>query len=205
MRIQIDLKIVFLVIFYLILKQLEMYCLFLIFITIHELSHTFIGMFCGFKPQSMEIRPFGLALNFYSFSEAKSSKKIVTYLAGPCSNFIIATILILSNLNSNLIVYSIYMNLALGIFNLLPVLPLDGGKILKEILKRKCGSKQAYEKMNLIGKCTLISITLMYSFLILKIQNIGILIIIIYLWYLKINEDRKAKTIIKMCDILDKV
>ena len=97
------------------------------------------------------------------------------------------------------------MNLALGIFNLLPVLPLDGGKILKEILKRKCGSKQAYEKMNLIGKCTLISITLMYSFLILKIQNIGILIIIIYLWYLKINEDRKAKTIIKMYDILDKV
>lgn len=59
--------------------------------------------------------------------------------------------------------------------------------------------------MNLIGKCTLISITLMYSFLILKIQNIGILIIIIYLWYLKINEDRKAKTIIKMYDILDKV
>ena len=205
MKIQIDLKIIFLFIFYLILRQVEMYCLFLIFITIHELAHTLVGIFFKFKPQSIEIRPFGLALNFYSFSEAKEYKKIITYLSGPISNFILAIVIYFCRIDNSLKVYSIYINLALGIFNLLPILPLDGGKILKEILKKKIGYKKAYEKMELVGKIILVLITLIYSVLILEVKNLGILCIIIYLWYLKNIEDKRARTIIRMYDILEKI
>jgi Zn-dependent protease len=58
-------------------------------------------------------------------------------LAGPVSNFILATllsillrILPLPPLIQLVFVYIIYLNLILGIFNLIPIHPLDGGKIL---------------------------------------------------------------------------
>ena len=87
----------------------------------------------------------------------------------------------------------------------MPILPLDGGKILKEILKKKIGYKKAYEKMELVGKIILVLITLIYSVLILEVKNLGILFIIIYLWYLKNIEDKRARTIIRMYDILEKI
>lgn len=208
MKVQIDLKIIFLCIVYLILNQLELYLLFIVFITIHEIMHALVGTICGFKPASMEIMPFGLSLTFYSFSSANAKKKIITYLAGPISNIILAIIFIgisnKYNTNDEIIAYSIYTNILLGIFNLLPILPLDGGKILKEILKKIYGNKKSYSLISFIGKVTLAILTLLYSVFILKLKNIGVVVILMYLWYLKIKEDKKINRLIKLYDCIEK-
>ena len=208
MKVQIDLKIIFLCIVYLILNQLELYLLFIVFITIHEIMHALVGIICGFKPASMEIMPFGLSLTFYSFSSANAKKKIITYLAGPISNIILAIIFIgvsnKYNTNDEIIVYSIYTNILLGIFNLLPILPLDGGKILKEILKKIYGNKKSYSLISFIGKVTLAILKLFYSIFILKFKNIGVVVILMYLWYLKIKEDKKINRLIKLYDCIEK-
>jgi len=87
-------------------------------------------------------------VNPYNFANQKRDMAI-TAAAGPVSNFVMAIILsvlfnLLKTVNPDLLysgsaiaqfftsmlVYAILINLALGIFNLIPVPPMDGSKIL---------------------------------------------------------------------------
>jgi Zn-dependent protease len=64
-------------------------------------------------------------------------------VAGPLTNILIALLLALLNrlIGNDLITvfaeFLIHINLALALFNLLPVYPLDGGKIMRAILPRE--------------------------------------------------------------------
>ena len=92
---------------------------------------------------------------------------------------------------SNLKDLIVSTNLAIGIFNLLPILPLDGGKILKEIFRILFGFEMSNKITIFISKSFLIIITLIYSILIIKIKNIMILFLLGYLWYLYYIEEKK--------------
>lgn len=71
-------------------------------------------------------------------------KKIAIAFAGPLVNMFIAIIAFF--MPKNILIQKellVYANLLLAIFNLLPIYPLDGGRILKEIItikrrKKKC-------------------------------------------------------------------
>ncbi len=60
-------------------------------------------------------------------------------LAGPFANFFLAgTLNILFKLNENQIwLYAIYFNLGLALFNLVPIPPLDGSRIVAGLLPRR--------------------------------------------------------------------
>jgi Zn-dependent protease len=67
----------------------------------------------------------------YNFRHPRRDETIVA-LAGPLSNFLLA--FIFSRFPGNLTFILTYTNLYLGIFNLFPIPPLDGSKILLNIL-----------------------------------------------------------------------
>lgn len=199
MRFRIDLKIfIFFILFYF-TKQIELYAMIMIFAIIHELGHLLAGILMGMKPEKMEITPYGVSIAFkikvkeYNNKIKKGNlfevKKIIVSLAGPITNFII--ILIASNSKLDIIKSSliIYTNFLIMIFNLLPIYPLDGGRVLKGILHIILGKKKSAEYTNTISKITIIIITAISSILILYINNISIFIIDIYLWYLVIKEN----------------
>ena len=88
-------------------------------------------------------------INPHNFQNYKRDTAI-TAAAGPAANFMIALILAFifnkMKFNANpylmgMIYYGILINLALGIFNLLPIPPMDGSKILGGFL-----SDEAYYK-----------------------------------------------------------
>lgn len=87
----------------------------------------------------------------------------------------------------------IYTNLLILIFNLIPIYPLDGWRILKGILHINIGKTKAEKYINNISLITTIIITAIFSILILYMKNIAILFIDIYLWYLVIKENLKYK------------
>ena len=199
MRFRIDLKIfIFLIIFYF-TKQIEIYAMIMLFALIHELGHLLAGILMGMKPEKIELMPFGVSISFkikveeYNKKIKKGNmleiKKILVALAGPLTNFII--IIIASNINIDLFkaLIIIYTNFLIMIFNLLPIYPLDGGRILKGILHINFGIKKSEFYTNIISKITVAIITILSSVLILYIHNIAIALIDMYLWYLVIKED----------------
>lgn len=206
MSIKLDLKIFLFLLLFLITSQLEMYLLLMIFACIHELSHLALGIFLGFKPHELKITPVGLQVSFeikcdeYNQKVKKGNvlgiKKAIIASAGPIMNFlIVSVIVILSMFNKINIQNSIYTNIVfantlIGLFNLIPIYPLDGGRILNEILHIYIGLKESYKYTHIISTVTIILITVAASIAILYLQNISIVIIIVYLWGLVIREDR---------------
>lgn len=79
----------------------------------------------------------------------------------------------------------------LAIFNLLPIYPLDGGRILQEIIHIKKGKEESYKITNLVSKITVIILTIIESIVILYIHNIAFIIILIYLWFLVIKNEKQ--------------
>lgn len=214
MRFRIDLKIfLFLIIFYL-TKQIHIYALIMIFALIHELGHLLAGILCGMKPEKLEIKPYGVSVSFKLFPKDYNIKigqgnkleikKIIVALAGPLTNLLI----IIVSLNLPIEIFTklmiIYSNILITIFNLIPIYPLDGGRIVKSILHICYGKRKSEKYINNISFVSLIIVTFISSILIYMVENIAIFIIVIALWIMYIAEDIKYKRKIEIYNLLEK-
>ena len=166
------------------------------------------------KPDKMEIRPYGVSISFkiipkdYNKKILKGNileiKKILVAIAGPITNIIV--ILICNNIDMGLFLnlMIIYANILLILFNLIPIYPLDGGRILKGILYILFGKRKSEQYINFISFIVLIIITFISSIAILYLKNIAIFIIVIFLWGIYIREDLLIKRKNKIYDLIQK-
>ena len=207
MRLKIDLKIFLFLFLFLLTSQIEMYIILMIFAIIHELGHLIAGLILKFKPEEVKLTPVGLQIRFKidsreyneKIKEARSLniKKVIIALAGPLTNLIIAVVtIIIGYFNANIqntYIYQIiiYANFLIAMFNLIPIYPMDGGRVLNELLKIFIGNKKAYKITYIVSKTILILLTAVASILVLYIHNIAIVIILAYLWYLEVIEIRR--------------
>lgn len=223
MSIKIDITIFLFLLIFCLTSQVEMYILLLLFALIHELGHLVTGLLLGFKPQEFNITPVGMKMEFKAKCE-EYNKKVgkgntlgikngIIAVAGPLTNFIMITlILTLINVNPELKTINlwninyltiIYANLLIGIFNLIPIYPLDGARSIKEILHIIFGSKKANIYIHYISKITIILLTAIASIAILYIQNISIVVILIYLWGIMIIESKRYHMKKKIQETID--
>lgn len=215
MRFRIDLKIfLFLILFYF-TKQLEVYSMVMFFAILHEFGHLLAGLLLGMKPEKMEIMPYGVSISFKLTPKDYNKKikcgnqfelkKIVVALAGPITNVIIIFVLIQINLNvvSSLIV--LYSNLLLILFNLLPIYPLDGGRIINGVLHIYFGKRKAEKYINYISFITLLIVTFVSSIAVYKAENIAIFLIVLVLWGMFIREDRIYAKRNKIYKLIEKI
>ena len=214
MRFKIDLKIFIFIAIFLITNQIELYAIIMIFAFIHELGHLLSGILLGMKPKKIEIKPYGISISFQLTPKDYNKKikngnllelkKIIVALAGPLTNLI--CIIIFYNIDvgifSNLII--IYSNILLILFNLIPIYPLDGGRIIKEILHISLGKRKAEKYINRISFITIGIITIISSFAVFYLKNIAILIIVLVLWILVIREDIIYERKNKMYSLIQK-
>ena len=216
MQIKVDLKIFIAILIFLLTEQLNIYIVFMLFAIIHELGHVLTGIILGFKPKNIEVLPKGISACFYmqcdyynkkiNYANRFVLKKVIISCAGPITNFIIAIIFYffdfsIFNISREFIIYT---NLIIGIFNLIPIYPLDGGRIIKNILHIKIGLKESYKYTKIIANLSIIILTIFSSMAILYLKNISIVLILIYLWGIVIIQNKKYESKMNIYKMLEK-
>ena len=187
MRIRIDLKIlIFLLIFYF-TNQIRIYLIIMLFSVIHEMGHIVVGLILKLRPYKIEIMPVGLNVAFYSEINNKY-KEILISLAGPITNFILAIICQHIDLKYMTTQEAVYSNLLILLFNIIPIYPLDGGRIIKGILDINVGIIKSEKIINRKKKITIIILTIISSITVYYYKNFAIFLTCIFLWNLVLRE-----------------
>ncbi|MDB6093361.1 MAG: peptidase [Verrucomicrobia bacterium] len=122
---------------------------FFVCVVLHELGHSFTAMSFGVGVRRILLMPIGGMAEFDSIPREPSRELLIT-LAGPAVNFVIAGLLwVFFRLPKGWHAFGFYdfpdtargfmqlllhWNLLMGSFNLLPVFPMDGGRILRALL-----------------------------------------------------------------------
>jgi Zn-dependent protease len=134
-------------------------------VVIHELSHSLVARRFGREPKSITLLPIGGVASI-DLMPTKPSQEIVISIVGPATNIVIAIVLALvgglklaaaiekSNLtvSQSFIADLIVANIVLAVFNLIPALPMDGGRVFRSILALKFGFLRATLWAVTIGK-----------------------------------------------------
>ena len=212
MRFRIDIKIFLFLLIFVFTNQIEIYVMILFFCLVHELAHLLAGLLLKMKPNKMELNPLGLSISFalkpedYNKKIGKGTvlalKKFLIAIAGPLVNIIIATYFCLTKnvLECQTIIYA---NVLIGLLNLMPIYPLDGGRMLKSILHICIGKKEAEKITNKTANILIIILTVISSIAIFYYKNIAIFFIITYLWFLILNENKRYRLFEKIQVIME--
>lgn len=108
-------------------------------VTAHECGHSLAARSRGYLTKSIEIMPFGAVMSLDNNLDGKSG--VLVGLAGPLVNLLLSVVLPgIWWLYPSAYSYTepfLQVNLSLAIFNLLPVYPLDGGRVVVSIAKNK--------------------------------------------------------------------
>lgn len=116
-------------------------------VLIHELSHSLMALRCGIEIPEITLFIFG-GVSKLSQEPKDPATELKISLVGPLSSFVLAGVFgvmakILLGMPTLLVAvfhYLAWINVALGVFNLIPGFPLDGGRVLRAIWWWKTGS-----------------------------------------------------------------
>lgn len=103
---------------------------------LHEFAHIFVLRRFGIPVSHIVIQPFGVCAKISTAVIKNPVHEILMALAGPFINLIISVLcfIILQYLPISLIGYCMAANLSIFCLNLLPCLPLDGGRVMRALL-----------------------------------------------------------------------
>ena len=133
-------------------------------VVLHELGHSFTAMKFGVKVRQILLTPIGGMAQFDQIPR-KPSQELLMTIAGPAVNFVIAGLLwcvldfpegwndilvpeSLADLGRTLFIW----NIGVGLFNLIPAFPMDGGRILRAFLAMKMSYVRATYWAATVGK-----------------------------------------------------
>ncbi|MBM7854522.1 stage IV sporulation protein FB [Desulfohalotomaculum tongense] len=166
-------------------------------VLVHEIAHTIVAMRLGVRVLEVELLPFGGVARLGSELALNTQKEMAVAVAGPFSNLaLIALALGFRNYglwNEELGPFFLQCNMMLAGFNLLPALPLDGGRVVRAYLARWMGLKEATYLCSGMGQAWAVLITsLAVMGLLLGISGLDILILGLFIFYAATREKSAA-------------
>jgi Zn-dependent protease/CBS domain-containing protein len=124
----------------------------------HELSHAIVARRLGLRVEGITLFIFGGATSIDEDSRTPREEALIA-IAGPAMSVLIGVVLLGLNLVIDqpqlgaLIGWLGFINILLGIFNLIPGFPMDGGRVLRAILWRLRGDRlKATRNAALVGR-----------------------------------------------------
>lgn len=127
-------------------------------VLLHELGHALVARRYGIHTRRIILSPIGGIAQLEGMPR-RPRHELAVALAGPAVNFVLAAALwVVTPAFAGSAVLAQFMgsvmlaNLGLGLFNLVPAFPMDGGRALRAILAERIGSYRATEVAAKIGK-----------------------------------------------------
>ena len=109
----------------------------------HELAHSIVAMQRGVRVEGITLWLFGGVSRFGSESSSPGAQALITFV-GPLTSLLLGVVFLLGSaavgggaqqgLATASLAWLGYINILLGVFNLLPAFPLDGGRILQSLI-----------------------------------------------------------------------
>lgn len=144
-----------------------------IIVIFHETIHYIFARHYKFSGFDIELIAVGAVIKFRDLDEASPKEDLIISLAGPLSNILLGIVCYFLYKNYNY--PQIYMlfegNLAIGLFNLIPAFPLDGGRILRDILNFRFIYKKSNQIMINVSIAIGVFLMLLYILLFFKGSN----------------------------------
>jgi len=152
-----------------------------IFVILHELSHSYVAVKNGVEVRKITLFPIG-GMAMIEDASIPPDIEFKMAIAGPVFNFIIVLIASLLSLFTGddaigqILSLIIQANLILGLFNLLPAIPLDGGRAWRSLREKKVGHLKATVDAVKLSRFVVITLILMSALLALEFDAFGLLL-----------------------------
>jgi Zn-dependent protease/CBS domain-containing protein len=116
----------------------------------HELAHSVVAMRRGVKVEGITLWLFGGVSRFSSDTASPGAQALITFV-GPLTSLVLGVLFYLvavvagggahPGLLSATLAWLGYINISLGVFNLVPAFPLDGGRLLQSLIWLRTGDR----------------------------------------------------------------
>lgn len=137
-KVKVNLLFIVVIFLFLLIGELPRVLIAFFCVLVHEIGHILTARQYGLKTTQIEFLPFGGVAVFEDMLQLDPKAELKVALAGPAVNFVLVLVTTLLTrydlLNLHLALFFITYNLYIGIFNLIPAFPLDGGRVLRAIL-----------------------------------------------------------------------
>jgi Zn-dependent protease/CBS domain-containing protein len=129
-------------------------------VLLHELAHAFVAIRTGGKVRDITLLMIGGVSNLTEMPREPKDEALMA-LVGPIASVALAALFYVLHLALGAtelyslrfaLFYLAALNLILGLFNLIPAFPMDGGRILRGLLATRMGAMRATRVASVLGK-----------------------------------------------------
>lgn len=177
-------------------------------VLVHELCHVLCAIALNVKVKTIALMPFGMSVRMPIDLVKNPKKEILIALSGPFSNVLMLVFAYgLSRANvftENLFLFYI-ANVSVLFLNLLPIPPLDGGRVARAILFHKFGIAHGVKCMKVLSKmCVIFLLAIGVFVAFFSRGNVSLLIICAFLIYSLSEEKRNSEILVMHSFIYEK-
>ncbi len=126
---------------------------YIVSVILHEIFHLLTGRIFFREEIKIRFLPGGFRASWKNFQPGKLEQCIIC-AAGPAGNILIAALFLFLPVDDVFRKEFIKANLFIGLFNLIPLYPMDGGSIMLVVLYSLVGSSRTLKIMETTGKLT---------------------------------------------------
>lgn len=164
----------------------------------HDLAHARVALMLKLKVQEIELLPFGGVARIEGLGSVGSRDEIMIAAAGPAASLVLAALaysgMLYAGRYSDVGEFYYKANMMLALFNLLPGLPLDGGRMLRAwlALHMDYGRATLLAASTSKGLSLCLLLMIVYEYIVNSTMNVTFLMAAVFLYTTAQSEIKVA-------------